>query len=241
MMGRRARVAVVALLTAVLAAACVQAPEAPRADVAPVDTADIQEADLDVRRDGVERRVRDGTLRVRARTCFGVGSGSGFAVADHLLATNRHVVAGADVVQLSTWDGTSIDVEITGVAVHDDLAVVSTRQPLPELLPQTDSPDPGAEVAVVGYPGGDAIEFSWGRVRDYVDGKPFGRSTDTMRVDARVELGNSGGPLVDRKGNVVGVVFAIEVATGHGLVIPIESLQAAARRSDSFLANPSPC
>ena len=46
-----------------------------------------------------------------------------------------------------------------------------------------------------------------------------------MRVDVHVVPGNSGGPLIDEEGKVAGVVYAIEIATGYGLVVPISTLR----------------
>jgi S1-C subfamily serine protease len=235
-----ARLATLLLALALAAGGCVAAPSDDYEPVSVDDASRISADDLALRRDGAERAIREGTLRVRARGCFGVGSGSGFAVAERVLATNRHVVDGADVIQVSTWDGQSIDVEISGIAITNDLAVVATRQPLPESLPQAASPPAGTEIAAVGYPRGNAIDFAWGRVLDYVDGAVFNEAAQTMRVDAHVVEGNSGGPVVDLDGNVVAVVFAIELATGHGLAIPIEMLRSTAV-SRGFFTNPSDC
>jgi S1-C subfamily serine protease len=227
------------LLAGVLAAGC--AP-APTADYQPASQPTAAAAGQGLQRDSLERQLRHATLRVRNRTCLGVGSGSGFAVADRLLVTNRHVVAGADVLQVSTWDGQSIDVDVSAVAAGDDLALVLTRQPLPAVMPLGSPARPGDEVVAIGYPGGDAIEFSEGRVIDRVDGTPFGESTTTLRLTNRIVPGNSGGPVIDADGDVVGVVFALEVATGHGLAVPVETLQALTDRPDtSLFFNPSPC
>lgn len=226
-----------ALAVAVLTAGCVAAPSGGYR-AAEIRTA--PDATVALRADGVERIVRQGTLRVRARGCVGVGSGSGFAIAERVLATNRHVVAGADVLQVSTWDGRSFDVAVSGVAVANDLAVVVVEGDLPQTLEPGEPPPAGAHVTAVGYPGGDAIDFAPGRVLDYLDGRPFEQRSTTMRVSSRVIPGNSGGPLVDAEGRVVGIVFALEVATGHGLAIPIDAL-VDDMQSDGFFENTPGC
>lgn len=62
-------------------------------------------------------------LRVRNIGC-GVSSGSGFAIADHVFITNRHVVGGATLLQVSTYDGRDITVNAVGAVVVADLALV---------------------------------------------------------------------------------------------------------------------
>jgi S1-C subfamily serine protease len=193
-----------------------------------------------VRVDGMERHVREATLRVRNRTCLGVGTGSGFAIDDHLLVTNRHVVDGADVLQVSTWQGDTLDVTVNGYALGDDLALVETRQPLPETLELGGGVSAGDQVAVVGYPEGRRLRFAEGEVIDRVDGVLFGESARILRLTNEVRPGNSGGPLVDEDGAVVGVVFAIEIATGYGLAVPVKALKKVMNRRDFFI-NPSPC
>jgi S1-C subfamily serine protease len=209
------------VLAAASLAGCVPAPEA--AYVA-TPAGVVSTGDLARRAEGVERTLRQATLRVRNRTCSGLGYGSGFAIQSHLLVTNRHVVQGADVVQISTWDGQSLDVAVSGYAVTNDVAIVETVDALPGVLEFGSPPAPGAEVTAVGYPLGGAVRFSPGEVVDYVPGVFFGESTPTMRVTNALEPGNSGGPLVDADGHVVGVVFALEVATDLGLAIPVDVL-----------------
>lgn len=198
-------------------------------------------SELALRSQDIERVVRHATLRVRNRTCFGVGSGSGFAIAPHLLVTNRHVVQGADVLQVTTWDGNTLDVTVNGVAITNDLAVVVTTQTLKQTLTVDPSrPQPGDPITAVGYPDGGRITFSDGEVIDHVPGELFGETTDTMRVTADIIPGNSGGPLIDDTGEVVGVVFAIERETGHGLVVPAGALLDLLETRE-FYVNPSPC
>lgn len=92
---------------------------------------------------------------------------------------------------------------------------------------------------MAGYPLAGKLTLSQGTVIDRVDGRPFGIPGQVLRLSARVEHGNSGGPVLDRYGKVVGVVYAIEVATGFGLAIPVDTLRSLAR-TGGFEAVP-PC
>lgn len=219
---------------------CVAAPVGEY-EAVEVDTESrVDPTELQVRAEGKERDIRHATLRVRQRTCFGVGSGSGFAITDRVLVTNRHVVEGADALQVSTWDGRSFDVAISGIATADDLALVLVQGTLPQTLELHEPPARGDEVVAVGYPGGDELTFSSGRVIDHVDMRFFGEQAPSIRVSNQIRPGNSGGPLLDTEGRVVGVVYALETSTGYGLAVPIGALARAVESRDLF-ANPSPC
>ncbi len=61
-------------------------------------------------------------------------------------------------------------------------------------------------------------------VIDYVSGASLGVSGTVMRVTNLIEPGNSGGPLLNGSGDVVGVVFALQTSTHDGLVIPVSAL-----------------
>ncbi len=82
----------------------------------------------------------------------------------------------------------------------------------------------GADVAAVGYPLGGPFTITEGVVIDRIDGFDFNVPGDILRISAEVQPGNSGGPLLDRRGRVAGVVYAIERATGLGLAIPMDTV-----------------
>lgn len=227
-------------LCGTVAAGCVAAPEGEYVQSSVGTESRLTDDDLLVRAETQDRAIRRATLRVRTRTCFGVGSGSGFAVAPDLLVTNRHVVENADLLQVSTWDGQSHDVEISGIALNEDLAIVAVRGQLPVSLELHRAPADGDEVVAVGYPLGGELTFSTGRVIGMVDQAFFGDRTPSIRLSNKILPGNSGGPLVDTEGRVVGVVFAMETDTGNGLAIPIDALERTVREA-GFFENPSPC
>lgn len=177
-------------------------------------------------RDSAERRSRRGTLRVRNTACIGVSTGSGFALDANTLVTNRHVLAGADLLEVSTWDGRTISVSSASVSRLGDLGIARVSGRLPQMLPLGRSAARGASVTAVGYPLGGQLRLLPGVVVDHVSGAPFGIPGTVMRLTAAVQPGNSGGPVLDASGRVVGVVFAIEIRTGLALAIPVEALRA---------------
>ncbi|MDN3934854.1 serine protease [Arthrobacter sp. YD4] len=169
-------------------------------------------------------------LRVRNIGCGGVARGSGFAIADHVFVTNRHVIGGASVLQVSTYDGHDIDVVATGAVTFADLALVWTREALPQTIQlAAANPAIGASVTAIGYPLGGPLTTSHGKVLAYAK-DPIGWSSLPMLMnDAPIEHGSSGSPLIDASGRLVGVVYA---GGPSQFAVPVEVLKAA-------LANPS--
>jgi serine protease DegQ len=182
------------------------------------------------------------TVRVRNRGCAFVATGSGFAAAANLLVTNQHVVDGAEELQLDAWDGRSIRVAVHQVAFLHDLALVQTVEPLARVarLAAAD-PAPRTHVSVVGFPRGGPLKQRNGIVIDAVAGRRLEETGKVLRITAAVEHGNSGGPVLNDAGQVVGVVYAIEKATGYGLAIPVSSLKKLVNDQQDLSSPPAPC
>jgi S1-C subfamily serine protease len=167
-------------------------------------------------RDTLRRAAERLTLRVRNISCQGIATGSGFAIDAHTIITNRHVLAGASILELNTWDGTSLDADVdessTGRLV--DIGATKVAGKVPAIAELGPDPKPGQAVTAVGYPLGGPLTLSPGRVVQYLDGNQLPASiafgAKVMQVSSRIKHGNSGGPLLDRRGRVVGVIFAGE-------------------------------
>lgn len=215
---------------------CVAAPPTPTPPPSLPATREVLAADSD------RQRAAEIAVRVRNRGCDFVATGTGFAVDEHLLITNRHVVEGAEELQLDTWDGRSVQVAVHRVTYAHDLAVIETVEPLPRVarLAAVD-PRPGSRVSVVGFPKGGPLRQRQGTVVDQVDGDQLDDSAAVLRINARVEHGNSGGPLLDASGRVAGVVYAIERATDYGLAIPVSSLKGLLDDHTHLSSSPQPC
>lgn len=172
-------------------------------------------------------------LRVRNLGCGGVSVGSGFAIAEHVFITNRHVVGGAALLQVSTYDGRDITVNAVGAVVVADLALVWTKESLPaELQLAPSNPPVGAEVTAVGYPLGGELTTTSGHVLRY-GRDPLGSSSlQMMYNDAPIEHGSSGSPLVDSSGKLVGVAYA--GGGGQYVAVPVEALNQALKDPSKF-------
>jgi S1-C subfamily serine protease len=184
-------------------------------------------------RDSAERRARRLTARVRNVTCEGVIRGSGFALGPDLLVTNRHVLAGAETLEVSTWNGRTLQVSSATVGVLGDVGFARVEGRLPVVGAFGPPPQRGDLVTAVGYPRGGPLTLSEGSVVDRVDGANLGVPGDVVRLTARVRPGNSGGPLLDRRGRIAGIVYAIQRGTGFGLAIPVDTLRRLERAGGS--------
>jgi S1-C subfamily serine protease len=164
-------------------------------------------------------------VRVRNVGCDTLSTGSGFAVDEHTLITNRHVVAGSESLQVSTYDGRDIDVAAASAAELADLALVRTQDALPS-FPEISTQDPvtGDEVTVVGYPSGGELTVTTGEVVGATTDPLHENLGEVLVTDAVVEPGSSGSAVLDDAGDVIGVVYA-KTSDGRSLVVPASTLR----------------
>ena len=164
----------------------------------------------------------------------GQGAGSGFVLDDQgHIVTNNHVVAGATAVTVVFFDGTEAAAEIVGVDPDSDLAVIRAENlpegvhPLP--LGDSDTVAVGEWVTAIGNPFGLGTSMSVGIVsatgRMIASGATPFSIPEAIQTDAAINPGNSGGPLLNLRGEVVGVNAQIATAgtnanSGVGFAIP---------------------
>jgi S1-C subfamily serine protease len=164
-----------------------------------------------------------------------IGSGVVVNIRGDIL-TALHVVANAASIQVTFADGTKSAAEIVSQKEDSDIAVLSAQNPpqqiVPAVLGNPAAAQPGAEAFAVGSPFGLGGSISAG-VISAVDRSFQPRGTNTVlhgliQIDAAVNPGNSGGPLLDRYGRVIGIVTALinptedDVFIGIGLAVPID-------------------
>lgn len=164
------------------------------------------------------------------------GTGSGFIVTgDGRILTNAHVVEGAEQVTVTLKDGRTFPGKVMGVDPVTDVAVVKIEaQNLPTVaLGNSEALQPGEWAIAIGNPLGldntvtVGIISATGRSSGQV-GVPDKR-VDFIQTDAAINPGNSGGPLLNARGEVIGINTAIiQGAQGLGFAIPINKAQSIA-------------
>lgn len=175
------------------------------------------------------------------------GIGSGF-IFDHngerLILTNTHVIGGADKLTVKLIDGRQFEAKTLGAHPDYDIAVIKPINPpanLPTvLLGRSEELRVGQRVIALGNP----FDFDNTATLGIVSAKGLrrirGETRDVIQTDAAINVGNSGGPLLDLGGNVVGINFAIfsptKTSLGIGFAIPINQ----AKEMMYFLVNRGP-
>ncbi len=185
-------------------------------------------------------RVKDSVVTIRVTTRVGpflrTGEASGFVYnTSGIIVTNNHVVDGATAIEVTFIDGSSSKASVLGSDPYSDLAVLRLEDlfnPLkPLLLGDSSSIKVGDPIVAIGNPFGLSGSLTTGvvsqtnRTLSAVSGYTI---PNVIQIDAAINPGNSGGPLLNLKGEVVGITTAISSTTGTfsgvGFAIPSDTV-----------------
>jgi len=179
--------------------------------------------------------VRVNTLRNQTiNETGGVGSGFVFDKMGHII-TNAHVVEDSTKTIVTFLDGRSYNAEIIGVDEYTDIGVIKVNADLKLLQPlslgDSSNLNVGEPIAAIGNPFGLSGSMTSGIVSQIGRLLPSGSGysiPDVIQTDAAINPGNSGGPLLNMRGNIVGINTAIQSTTGEftgvGFAIPSQTV-----------------
>jgi S1-C subfamily serine protease len=166
------------------------------------------------------------------------GAGSGFVIdTDGHIVTNFHVIEGAQRIEVTFIDESTIPAEIVGADRRNDIAVLRVESlpsgVVPVELGRSTSLEVGQRAIAIGNPFGQfgstlttGVVSALDRTLESQDGRQM---SGIIQTDAAINRGNSGGPLLDSAGRVIGINSAIfspsGTSAGVGFAIPVDTLQ----------------
>lgn len=168
------------------------------------------------------------TVEIRATLKNGTSTGSGFFVADGMIATNYHVIEGAQKIIVKTTEGENAkEFSINTIVGYDrklDIAILSINKESDSLVINQDKLKNGQSVFAIGSPFGLTSTITQGIVSSA--SRDFGDGVSYIQFDAAVSPGNSGGPLVNAYGEVIGII-TMQLTEGQNLnfAISISEIQ----------------
>jgi S1-C subfamily serine protease len=189
-----------------------------------------------LRQPGV-RRAAPSVVRVLGTAC-GLGvSGSGWVAGRGLVVTNAHVVAGQRDTVVDAASSPPLPAQAVAFDSRNDVAVLRVAGNLNAPALEQADPRSGSSVAVLGYPENGPLAARPGRIgrtatvlsEDAYGRGPVPRRITSLRADVR--RGNSGGPVVNAAGRIVGTVFASRVEGGAGYAVPPDVVSNAIARA----------
>ena len=179
--------------------------------------------------------VRVNTIRNQTMNeTGGVGSGFVFDKMGHII-TNAHVIEGSTKTVVTFLDGRSYNAEIIGMDEYTDIGVIKVNADLKLLRPlslgDSSNLNVGEPITAIGNPFGLSGSMTSGIVSQMGRLLPSGSGysiPDVIQTDAAINPGNSGGPLLNMRGNIVGINTAIQSTTGEftgvGFAIPSQTV-----------------
>jgi len=201
-----------------------------------ISRADLPEASAPPLEDMIERAMPAVVMIQTAKS-----RGSGFFVRPDLVATNAHVVTGFQVATVTTRDGTTLTGKVGQISDQYDLALIQVVRP-----GSIDAPLPLGDSASLRL-GQGIVALGWAQsltqstvTRGIVTGLRHDGHRSLLQTDAVPNPGDSGGPLLDRHGDVVGITTARGESGMSGYAVPIDDVKPFVEKMNQAPLNQSP-
>ncbi len=201
----------------------------------PLPAAALPDPDPSVSAIGAADRAQGSIVQLRGRACGLVKQGTGWVVAEDLIATNAHVVAGQTDTQVSAPGGRVLRARAVYVDGDDDVALMRVDGLGLPPLPLGSAPGTGDTVVLLGFPGGGgltalAVTAAAPRTVLAPDAYGDGRQPRSVVVTSgSLGPGSSGGPIVDRQGRVRAMIFGGSPDGDSGAAVPPGQIREALR------------
>jgi len=165
------------------------------------------------------------------------GTGSGFVIdPDGRILTNYHVIANAEALEATLYDGSNFQARVIGVDINNDIAVIQIDAPAEKIVPlplgDSSGLHVGQKVLALGNPFGLERTLTTGIISSLersIKSKNNRTIKGIIQTDAAINPGNSGGPLLNTRGQVIGMNTAILSSVGQsagiGFAVPINSIK----------------
>ena len=196
---------------------------------------DKPSVDVSLKAKDVYKNNVDSVVSIEVRSTYSSGSGTGFIISEQgYIVTNYHVVEGAKNVYVTLYDESTYNAEVIGYEESNDLAVIKIepKTKIESLVyGKSSALSVGDDIYVIGNPLGD-LTFTMTRgvvsaLNRLID-TGSGFSINMFQTDAAINSGNSGGPVFDEHGFVVGIAsakYASSSIEGLGFCVPIDDVR----------------
>jgi S1-C subfamily serine protease len=207
---------------------------------------DLPKPDPSVLRSPGARAAANGVVKIQGASCGVSVQGSGWVVRRGLVATNAHVIAGENDTRVLALSGEGLPAVPVYVDAANDVALLHVRGLAIRSLGAESDVDLPRPVVLLGYPRNGPLEATAGTAGDprtVLAPDAYDRRVRprvVVPIRGRVQPGESGGPVVDRRGRVVAMIFGGTHSGGSGYAVPVDLVLRALAERDGPV-DPGPC
>jgi len=174
-------------------------------------------------------KMKESTVFIHGQDCYGDWSGSGVIIGKHTIVTARHVVKDANSIVITDYAGVNIPVKNWIYDPNNDCAIITCDANLYSIVRPAKTATVGEHVFIIGSPYGKEFfnTVTYGIISGLERQDDYFGVNPVLTVDAAANPGNSGGPVFNMKGELIGIVVGgIRGADGFGVVITNTTIKA---------------
>ena len=177
---------------------------------------------------GLYSEISKSVVYIKCYRGFESGSGSGVVIGEHTILTAAHVVQGMDNIKILDYKGNNIPVICWEVDPNDDCAIITTAIKLSGIILPAKTATVGEHVIVIGEPFGKAFynTMTYGIISGLDRHVEYFGVSPMLTVDAATNPGNSGGPVINMEGRLIGIVSGgFRGADNLGIITTVKTVK----------------